>query len=394
MHQTLQKVPGYSSFLWEDQSGGGEMPDRLQALLIKEGQGIKGRLSSRAIVHGGPLMAEMQDQDTERQQRFEGLIHTMIEALHKQCVYIQLRNFFDFDADEHAFLLQQGFRFQNEMNFVVPLESGRNPIKRFSASRRRQVRRGLESGARIEEAGSDEEVMAFYDILARIYRLRAKKPLAPPELFLHFARGPFMDGKGSLLLVKQQEKVIGGIMLLYDEPMNPKQPDSSSETSPPNDSSQNDSSSGASYRSDIPQADSSSETPSPGGCFRDTSPPGSSPPGGFSRGALSSGRHTSSGQGIYGRRAYEWYVCGMDQEYPRAYPSVLATWGGIHHAWKHGFDAFDFMGAGNPSVPYGVRDFKARFGGMATRHGRYLRINKPFIYQLGKAAVGLYSRLR
>ncbi len=90
--------------------------------------------------------------------------------------------------------------------------------------------------------------------------------------------------------------------------------------------------------------------------------------------------------------AYIWYVAGLDKDFAGIYPSVLANWAGIRYAWLLGYQAFDFMGAGNPAIPYGVRDFKARFGGEATNHGRYLLINRPAIYYLGKMAVSVYSR--
>jgi len=51
------------------------------------------------------------------------------------------------------------------------------------------------------------------------------------------------------------------------------------------------------------------------------------------------------------------------------------------------------LGAGNPAVPYGVREFKSKFGGMQTNYGRYLLIARPTIYKLGKLGVKAYSRL-
>ena len=45
------------------------------------------------------------------------------------------------------------------------------------------------------------------------------------------------------------------------------------------------------------------------------------------------------------------------------------------------------MGAGVPGVPYGVRDFKAEFGGEMVEHGRFLNVRKPLLYAIGKIAV-------
>ena len=87
------------------------------------------------------------------------------------------------------------------------------------------------------------------------------------------------------------------------------------------------------------------------------------------------------------RCIYEWYICGMDAEYKESHPSVMATWAAMEYANTHGIARFDFMGAGVPDVPYGVRDFKAEFGGQLVEHGRSLHVVKPTLYALGKAAI-------
>ena len=70
---------------------------------------------------------------------------------------------------------------------------------------------------------------------------------------------------------------------------------------------------------------------------------------------------------------YEWYVCGLDKEYPLHHPSIMATWHALLYASQHGIQTFDFMGLGKPGIPYGVRDFKLRFGGEVVNYGRYTK---------------------
>lgn len=92
---------------------------------------------------------------------------------------------------------------------------------------------------------------------------------------------------------------------------------------------------------------------------------------------------------IYKDRIYEWYVCGLDREFKDVYPSVLATWAPIDYAAKNGLKYFDFLGAGSPNSDYGVREFKAQFGGELVNLGRYLRINNPLLYNVGKLGLKL-----
>jgi lipid II:glycine glycyltransferase (peptidoglycan interpeptide bridge formation enzyme) len=91
---------------------------------------------------------------------------------------------------------------------------------------------------------------------------------------------------------------------------------------------------------------------------------------------------------------YEYYVCGLDAEYPKQYPSVMATWAAIEYAMENNISQFDFMGAGSPAKKYGVRDFKLRFGGSEVENGRFIRINNRFLYLTGRLALAIKSQLR
>lgn len=93
-----------------------------------------------------------------------------------------------------------------------------------------------------------------------------------------------------------------------------------------------------------------------------------------------------------GKALYEWFVCGEDGVYEHIFPSSYATYLGIRYAAEHGCQIFDMMGAGKPEEAYGVRDFKARFGGEQVEHGRYLHIRKPLLYWIGKIGVKLLKK--
>ena len=84
---------------------------------------------------------------------------------------------------------------------------------------------------------------------------------------------------------------------------------------------------------------------------------------------------------------YEWFACGQDGVYKNIHPSTLATYAGIVYAAQHGYKRFDMMGAGKPDQDYGVREFKAKFGGELVQHGRFVSITHPLLYQIGKFGV-------
>jgi very-short-patch-repair endonuclease len=84
-----------------------------------------------------------------------------------------------------------------------------------------------------------------------------------------------------------------------------------------------------------------------------------------------------------GKAVYEWYACGLDNCRDDIRPLSVAIWGEMQYAAENGYPLFDFMGAGKPDEPYGVRDFKAEFGGELVEHGRFLCIRKPLLYKIG-----------
>ena len=93
-----------------------------------------------------------------------------------------------------------------------------------------------------------------------------------------------------------------------------------------------------------------------------------------------------------GRAVYEWYACGLDNCRDDIRPLSVAIWGEMQYAAENGYPLFDFMGAGSPDQPYGVRDFKAEFGGELVEHGRFLCIRKPLLYWIGKMGVKWLKR--
>ena len=94
-----------------------------------------------------------------------------------------------------------------------------------------------------------------------------------------------------------------------------------------------------------------------------------------------------------GRCVYEWFVCGDDATYKNLYPSVMATYAAMEFAAKNNIPRFDFMGAGVPGEKYGVRDFKARFGGQEVEHGRFLYVAQPWLYKIGSLGVKIKKRV-
>ena len=90
---------------------------------------------------------------------------------------------------------------------------------------------------------------------------------------------------------------------------------------------------------------------------------------------------------LYKKYLYGWYL-GLERIRSLS-PAEYLTWYEVEWAKKHSFELYDFGGAGWPHKPYGVRDFKAKFGGQLVHYGRYRKIYSPWRYFLAERAYNL-----
>ena len=283
--------------------------------ITKEKNPIKQLLTGRAIIIGGPLLAEdisatalaallKAVKAMDNGQWAIGEENNRQSPIANRPIYIESRNFHDYSKWKSIFETN-GYAYQPHLNFHVDCMQ-ENMLATMSESRRRQIKKAIKSGVEIIEAQSQDDVIAYYEILKDLYINKVKTPLFPVEFFLSF----FDNSFGKYLLVKYEGKIIGGIMCPI----------------------------------------------------------------------------------LKARTIYEWFVCGLDEQYKNQYPSVMATYAAIEYANSNNISCFDFMGAGKPDEAYGVRDFKARFGGEMVEYGRYLCVRKPLLYNIGKLGVKLLKK--
>ena len=276
----------------------GELRAVCVCYVTKEYSSIKQFFTRRAIIIGGPLLAE--DISDEALSMLLTSLKNLPSLLAgdggRLPIYIETRNFHDYSKWKEVFEAC-GFSYQQHLNIQVTCDAAHT----MSEQRRRQVKKAICNGATICEAQSEQEIRDWYKILHRLYCEKVRTPLFTEKFFLEFYR----KGFGKYLLVKYEDKVIGGMMCPVLE----------------------------------------------------------------------------------GKAIYEWYVCGLDEEYRELYPSVMATYAAIEYAKENHIPLFDFMGAGKPDEPYGVRDFKMEFGGEQVEYGRFLYLRKPMLFAIGKLGV-------
>lgn len=300
MHDFYCSLRLYKTALYAVEESG-DVKGLVLCLIQSEGKGLKGRLTARAIINGGPLL----DADIST-EALHALLDTTINMLRQSCVYIETRNLNDYSQWRNTFEAC-GFRYSPHYNFHIDTSDPTHVDKRIDKSRRRRIRRATEAGAVI--SSDNVHLPAFYNILADLYHNKIHRPLPPYALFERLARQPFAR---YFFVLGPQNDVIGGQLILMLSKL----------------------------------------------------------------------------------VGYAWYCCGLDREHHDLYPSIMANYAAIRYAADHGFVRYDMMGAGSPDEDYGVRDFKAQFGGTLVEHGRFLHINYRVVYYLGRQALNLLKRIK
>jgi len=250
----------------------------------------------RILIQGGPVISSA---DPQREEILNILLDGLKKLIPRETIFLEIRNLHIWGNDTKIFE-KKGFVWHDHLNDILSVQREKEVFSKIKPSKQRQFRRGIENGAIVRPAENMTEVMELYTMLHDLYKTTVKKPLPPFLVFKNFYQKLQQEGKGVILVVKHQDKVIGGMVCPF------------------------------------------------------------------------SGDHT----------VYEWYICSLKEEYRQLYPGVLATWAGIDFAMKGKFKTFDFMGIGRPNEPYGVRDFKTRFGGEIVNFGRWQYINNKPLYNL------------
>lgn len=267
----------------------------------KDGGRLKQYLSRRAIINGGPLLAE-----NISNEALGKLLKGVLKKLKGKAIYVESRNFSDYSKYKDVFLCC-GFNYNEHLNFHIDTTTEELVEKNLGKSRKRDIKVSFRDGASVVENPTIENVREFHNILEELYKSKVKTPSYPWEFFDNL----YHTNSSKFLLVRYQNKIIGGTCCV---------------------------------------------------CLK-------------------------------GHAVYEWFACGEDGVYKNIYPSTIATYAGIKFASQNGYRLFDMMGAGKPQEGYGVRDFKAKFGGVLVEDGRFLHVLNPILFAIGKIGVNIMKKL-
>ena len=194
----FQSVENYEPVLAiaEEQN---EIEGTLSAVIINE-PGVKGNFSKRCIVWGGPICNDSEFANS--------LIRELTNYTKQKAIYTEFRNLFDV-SDMSRYFIESGYEFEERFNYIVKIDSLEANRMKLNENRRRQINKGLKSGARIIQPESIDQVRQFYYILTNLYKRKVKKPLPSFSFFQKFFE---RKECGKYFLIEFENKIIGGIM--------------------------------------------------------------------------------------------------------------------------------------------------------------------------------------
>lgn len=178
----------------------GQLKGVIVGFIQADGGVVKRFLSRRAIINGGPLLADDISDDT-----LALLLKHCIKHLESKAIYVEFRNYEDYSRYKNVFK-RCGFEYVPHLNFHVDTTSEEIVNQNLSNSRKRYIRTSLRDGAEIVEIPTIEDVREFYAILEDLYKNRVKTPLYP----LSFFEILFEQGYSRFSLIRLNGSIIGG----------------------------------------------------------------------------------------------------------------------------------------------------------------------------------------
>lgn len=269
---------------------------------IIEEKGIKSYFTRRAIIFGGPLLS-----DEQQERALSVLLENLHKELKNEVIYIETRNFKDYSGYTNLFR-QKDWKYVPYLNVrKIFSEKNLEDLKTsFKYNRRREIILTLKSGITYGEINNEDDIKEVHKILQDIYHKRIGLPLPSPQYFIDF----FRTGLLKIFKVEDQGVIVGGsfCVVMKDE-------------------------------------------------------------------------------GIF-----TFYYCGKRDYKPNVFPTHLAVFAAMEYGIKNGLKYIDFMGAGKPDTEYGVRSYKLEFGGELVEEGRFLKVEKRLLYNLGTKVINFKKR--
>ena len=170
-----------------------------------ESNPIKQFVTRRAIINGGPLLANDVSQE-EVKLLMQNVRHTFgYLPWRERPIYIETRNFNNYSKFKDAFAAA-GFTYRKHLNFRVSTLTLEQIHQQMDLGRKRNILSTIKAGASIVENPSEEQLREFYLILQELYHRKVRTPLFSFPFFETLRNQP----DSVFMLIEYMGQIIGG----------------------------------------------------------------------------------------------------------------------------------------------------------------------------------------
>ena len=174
--------------------------------ILSEKAVIKSVFSKRAIIPGGLLL-----DNNISESALSELLDGLKEFFSKRIIYFEIRNLADYSKYKIDFI-NKGYKYNQHLNYHIDTsQKSEELLKNLSTSKRRQISLSQKNGAYYSEITEVSDVKQFYQLVSALYT-KICKPLFPLEFFEKIVTHTF----AKLILIKKDNRVLGGILLVLD----------------------------------------------------------------------------------------------------------------------------------------------------------------------------------
>jgi hypothetical protein len=286
MIRLCERLPYLAPVALAASDDSGAIVGGILGVVSTEKPGVLSFLSTRAIIHGGPLLPSARRHETLRV-----LMEAFDLRANRDALFCEVWLTNEGTDDDIWFSL--GYAWVPHLNFMIDLAKGEDELwRQLSASRRKSIRRSARMGVAVQTATTWEECEQLHHIIVQNYQ-RLGIPIYPLSFFREVFDVLVPRDLARCFLARQGEQILGGRIVLY-----------------------------------------------------------------------------------YKDLVYDWYA-GSIEDARGLYPDEALVWEILKQHTAAGYRWFDFGGAGHPSVEYGPREFKRRFGGELVNYGRLRKTYAP-----------------
>ena len=147
-----------------------EIKGVLVSVLYKQHKGVVGFLSSRSIIHGGPVILNSDNNILEL------ILTEYLATMKNKAIYSQFRNSW-IQVKEIDVFREKKIVFEDHLDIIVDLNQNEEKLwKDVHTKRRNEIRRAVKEGTSFRKAENMEDFESSYNILVEVYK-RVKVPI-------------------------------------------------------------------------------------------------------------------------------------------------------------------------------------------------------------------------